>query len=99
MTEMWQQGRDPLAGFRILRLGLNPDRAALYARINQRARWMFENGLVEETEGLLEKYGEALGRWLLSATSRPCKFCAGKSRASRRCRPRNRRIATMPSGR
>jgi tRNA dimethylallyltransferase len=59
MTEMWKQGRDALTGFRVLRLGLNPDRDALYARINERACRMFENGLVEETRGLLEKYGEA----------------------------------------
>ncbi len=59
MTEMWRQGRDPLQGFRIARLGLDPDRNALYERINQRAEHMFENGLVEETERLLEKYGEA----------------------------------------
>ena len=59
MTEMWKQGREPLTGFRIQRLGLNPDRDALYARINDRARWMFENGLVEETRELLTKYGEA----------------------------------------
>ena len=38
MSELWQQGRDPLRGFRILRLGLDPDRGALYERINLRAR-------------------------------------------------------------
>jgi tRNA dimethylallyltransferase len=59
MTEMWKQGRDALTGFRILRVGLNPDRDALYARINERAWRMFANGLVEETRGLLAKYGEA----------------------------------------
>lgn len=59
MTEMWKQGREPLTGFRILRLGLNPDRDALYSRINERARWMFENGLVEETRDLLERYADA----------------------------------------
>jgi len=59
MTEMWKQGRDPLTGFRILRLGLNPSRDALYSRINQRAECMFESGLVEETRRLLEKYGAA----------------------------------------
>ncbi len=57
MTELWQQGRDPLRGFRILRLGLDPDRAALYARINERAEKMFESGLIEETETLCKKYG------------------------------------------
>jgi tRNA dimethylallyltransferase len=62
MTELWQQrGREPLRGFRILRLGLDPDRQALYDRINRRAQQMFEAGLVEETRRLLEKYGDAAG--------------------------------------
>jgi len=61
MSELWQQGRDPLRGFRILRLGLDPDRAALYDRINQRAREMFATGLIEETELLLKKYGTSAG--------------------------------------
>ena len=59
MTELWQQGRDPLRGFRILRLGLDPDRTALYRRINRRAQEMFDQGLVEETARLLERYGAA----------------------------------------
>jgi tRNA dimethylallyltransferase len=62
MTELWEQGREPLRGFRILRLGLNPEREALYARINQRAVKMFDEGrvdggLIAETERLLAKYG------------------------------------------
>lgn len=59
ITDLWKQGRDPLTGFRILRLGLNPDRDALYARINHRAEHMFAAGLVEETRRLLETYGTA----------------------------------------
>jgi tRNA dimethylallyltransferase len=59
MSELWQQGRDPLRGFRILRLGLDPDRTALYERINERACRMFEMGLIEETKNLLQKYGTA----------------------------------------
>jgi tRNA dimethylallyltransferase len=58
MTELWRQGREPLHGFRILRLGLNPEREVLYARINQRAAKMFDEGLIAETERLLAKYGE-----------------------------------------
>jgi tRNA dimethylallyltransferase len=61
MTELWQQGRDPLRGFRILRLGLDPDRQALYDRINRRAQEMFKGGLIDETQRLLEKYGDAAG--------------------------------------
>jgi tRNA dimethylallyltransferase len=57
MTELWQQGREPLHGLRILRLGLNPNREALYARINQRAAKMFDAGLIAEAEMLLAKYG------------------------------------------
>jgi tRNA dimethylallyltransferase len=57
MSELWRQGRDPLKGFRILRLGLDPERAALYERINRRAQRMFESGLTEETGELIEKYG------------------------------------------
>lgn len=59
MTELWEQGRDPLQGFRILRLGLNPEREALYERINHRAQQMFQQGLIEETRALIEHYGAA----------------------------------------
>jgi tRNA dimethylallyltransferase len=67
MTVMWQAGRDPLRGFRILRIGLNPAREALYQRVNLRARAMFTQGqgrgqgqsLVEETRMLKDRYGEA----------------------------------------
>jgi tRNA dimethylallyltransferase len=60
MTDLWQKGRDPLRGFRVMRLGLDPDRAKLYERINERARRMFETGLLEETEGLIDRYGSGL---------------------------------------
>jgi tRNA dimethylallyltransferase len=62
MTDLWRQhGRDPLRGFRILRIGLDPERQALYGRINRRAQQMFEAGLIEETQRVLEKYGDAAG--------------------------------------
>lgn len=57
MTEQWQKGRDRLEGYRILRLGLTPPRGELYERINVRAAAMFDRGLVEETERLIERYG------------------------------------------
>lgn len=52
-----QAARDPLRGFRLLRIGLNPPRAALYERLNTRCAAMFAAGLVEETRGLLARYG------------------------------------------
>ncbi len=57
MTEQWQKGRDALTGYRILRLGLAPARERLYERINARAAAMFDRGLVEETAGLVARYG------------------------------------------
>lgn len=62
MSEAWKAGRDPLTGFRILRLGLNPDRQELYSRINLRAAQMFAEGLIEETQQLLSRYGSTLAR-------------------------------------
>ena len=59
MSEQWQEGRDPLKGFRVLRIGLDPARAALYARISQRVVRMFEDGLIDETKHLLSRYGES----------------------------------------
>ena len=61
ISNAWREGRDPLTGYRILRLGLDPERKALYERINARAAQMFEQGLVEETRRLMEKYGESPG--------------------------------------
>jgi tRNA dimethylallyltransferase len=61
MTKLWAHGRDALQGFRVLRLGLSPERQALYDRINQRARKMFDEGLVEETQLLWQRYGSRSG--------------------------------------
>lgn len=49
--------RDPLTGFRLLRIGLNPARQDLYDRLNGRCALMFGAGLIEETRGLLERFG------------------------------------------
>ena len=49
--------RDPLTGFRLLRIGLNPPRKELYERLNRRCAEMFAAGLVEETRVLLARYG------------------------------------------
>lgn len=62
MSEAWKEGREPLQGFRILRIGLDPARHALYARIDERAARMFDEelglDLVGETRCLIETYGE-----------------------------------------
>jgi len=59
MSTMWEEGRNRLEGFRVLRIGLDPERKDLYAHLNQRAQQMFASGLVEETRALRAKYGDA----------------------------------------
>ena len=59
MSEAWKDGRNPLTGYRLMRIGLNPARQELYARINARAQTMFDQGLVEETRNLLARFGQA----------------------------------------
>ncbi len=56
-TSQWLAGRDPLQGVRILAIGLDPPRDALYARINSRAKAMFQHGLLEETQSVIARYG------------------------------------------
>lgn len=51
------KARDPLTGFRLLRVGLNPPRKLLYERLNRRAQAMFAAGLPEEARTLLRRYG------------------------------------------
>ncbi len=59
---------EPLKGYRVLKIGLDPDRAALYASLDARTDQMFRTGLVQEVEAMLrngctgdEKPFESLG--------------------------------------
>ena len=53
LSELHRSGRAPLQGWRVLKLGLAPDREALYARIHARTRAMLANGWLEEVRSLL----------------------------------------------
>jgi tRNA dimethylallyltransferase len=53
VSEMYRQGRDALRGYRTLKIGLSPDRNALYERLDARCAAMFENGLVDEVKRIL----------------------------------------------
>jgi tRNA dimethylallyltransferase len=57
-TKQWEQGRGPLEGFRVLQIGLAPERKLLHGRINERAAAMFARGLVAETRMLRERFGD-----------------------------------------
>jgi tRNA dimethylallyltransferase len=59
---------DPLTGYRVLIVGLDPPREKLVAAIAERTRQMFQSGLIDEVRGLLaggltgsEKPFESLG--------------------------------------
>jgi tRNA dimethylallyltransferase len=45
---------EPLRGYRVLKIGLDPDRALLYEVLDARSTRMFESGLIEEIETLLQ---------------------------------------------
>lgn len=59
---------DALTGYRVLKIGLNPERSLLNARLDARVEAMFSGGLIEEAQSLLargatgdEKPFESLG--------------------------------------
>lgn len=53
VSELYQRGRDALRGYRVLKLGLLPERDALYPVADARCAAMFEGGLVEEVRHIL----------------------------------------------
>ncbi|HXM45338.1 MAG TPA: tRNA (adenosine(37)-N6)-dimethylallyltransferase MiaA [Bryobacteraceae bacterium] len=55
MTEMFREGRDALQGCRTLKIGLAPDRDELYRRLDERCGRMFESGLVDEVQRILDR--------------------------------------------
>ena len=52
---MFRRGRDALQGFRVLKLGLFPDREQLYKRLEARLETMSAAGLVEEVQSILAR--------------------------------------------
>jgi tRNA dimethylallyltransferase len=55
ISKMQARGRSGLEGYRVVKVGLHPERRELYQRINRRVEWMFARGLVEETRALLAR--------------------------------------------
>ena len=52
LTEIHRAGRTPLTGWRILKIGLQPDREALYQRIHNRTDAMLQAGWLDEVSRL-----------------------------------------------
>ncbi|MGH9730387.1 MAG: tRNA (adenosine(37)-N6)-dimethylallyltransferase MiaA, partial [Candidatus Acidiferrales bacterium] len=65
-SALHQVGRAGLQGFRVLKIGLMPPRAALYRRIDQRVTAMLEGGWLDEVKILLSKG--------IAPTSKPFEF-------------------------
>jgi tRNA dimethylallyltransferase len=63
VSHLFREGRDALQGYRVLKIGIMPDRDALYESLDARCAAMFEGGLVEEVQRIL-----ALG---FAATCKP----------------------------
>ncbi len=53
VTEMFREGREALAGYKALTVGLDPPREELYAVLDSRAQAMFAGGLLEEVSAIL----------------------------------------------
>lgn len=51
--EIHRAGREPLEGYCVIKIGLLPERAALYARIDQRVEAMIAAGWIGEVERLI----------------------------------------------
>ncbi|MGI8991299.1 MAG: tRNA (adenosine(37)-N6)-dimethylallyltransferase MiaA [Bryobacteraceae bacterium] len=51
----FQEGRESLEGFRIVKIGLFPPRKLLYERLDLRCERMFQDGLVGEVRSLLKR--------------------------------------------
>jgi tRNA dimethylallyltransferase len=54
-SAVFAQGKDALAGFSVIKVGLDPPRPELYERINARVNRMFQAGLVEEVQSILAR--------------------------------------------
>ena len=96
---MWKQGRDPLTGFRILRLGLNPNRDALYARINQRAKECSSRVCWKKPDSCLTKYGDAARPLASLGYKQAVQLLRGEIDPKTACKWRSRPIATTPNAR
>ena len=54
VLDVHRSGREGLRGFAVIKIGLNPQRQALYARIERRTQGMIAAGWIDEVRGLVE---------------------------------------------
>lgn len=61
-SQTWQEEQNQTLSFEPHLFTISMDRSLLYDRINQRVVEMFENGLLEETQNIINKYPDSLFR-------------------------------------
>jgi len=61
LSAILAEGRGGLEGFRVIKIGLNPDRKQLYSRIKRRVEQMFAAGWLDEVRGHLARAGAGGG--------------------------------------
>jgi tRNA dimethylallyltransferase len=54
LSELHRDGREPLQGWRVIKIGLEPEREALYERIHARTEAMLARGWLDEVRHLVE---------------------------------------------
>jgi tRNA dimethylallyltransferase len=83
ISRLHEQEMQPLTGFHIIKVGLNPDRTELRERINRRVELMFTSGLIEEARALLEPRGASApttsGPRSALGYRQACQFVQGES--------------------
>jgi len=55
LTELHQAGREPLRGYAVLKVGIQPARSALYERIDGRVHVMLEHGWLAEVVAMMDR--------------------------------------------
>lgn len=55
ISEHFHRTASPSTGYRVIKVGLELERASLYRRIDERVERMFEGGLLDEAQGLLAR--------------------------------------------
>ena len=82
MSSLWKKGREALAGYEVIRLGLAPPRDALYERIRQRAENIFGEGLVDRSGEEFTVDSETSGSKIRRGTPKACATSPGPSESA-----------------
>jgi tRNA dimethylallyltransferase len=96
-TTLQNRPRDSIRDVHTLKIGLNPNRSALYQHLDERSTWIFQNGLLAETQAALDSGLSPLAKPLGSlGYKQAVKFLTGQvsiETAIQECRTKTRQYA------